>query len=207
MPDSLQRVLALIGAIATAPIVAMAGLLLWRESGGPLLYRAVRVGDGGRSFTCFKLRTMRTDAGGPGVTTSTDARVGSVARWVRRARIDELPQLWNVVRGDMRLVGPRPEDPRFVDLDDPLHREVFSARPGMTGLTQLLFSDEGASLDPQQPERHYRDAVLPAKLRLDAAYLRHRSVGLDLWILAQTPRALLGRPVVLPEHLRAALGG
>lgn len=194
-------------ALATTPIVGLAGLLLQRETGGPLLYRAVRMGDGGRPFMCFKLRTMRADAGGPGITTRSDQRVGTVGRWVRRFRIDELPQLWNVIRGEMRLVGPRPEDPLFVDLGDPLHRQVFSARPGMTGLTQLIFHDEGGRLDTSEPERHYRSTILPAKLRLDAAYLRHRSTRLDLWILAQTPRALLGKTVVLPEHLHRELDG
>ncbi|MGZ6340057.1 MAG: sugar transferase, partial [Candidatus Limnocylindrales bacterium] len=120
-------------------------------------------------------------------------------------RLDELPQLWNVARGEMRLVGPRPEAPTFVDLADPLHRLVFTTRPGVTGLTQLFYADEAGRLDPTDPERHYRETILPAKLRIDAAYLRHRSAALDLWILAQTPRALLGRPLHLPPALAAEL--
>jgi lipopolysaccharide/colanic/teichoic acid biosynthesis glycosyltransferase len=103
----------------------------------------------------------------------------------------------------MRLVGPRPEDPAYVDLTDPLHREVFTAKPGITGLAQLLYVDEAAQLDVADPDAHYRREILPAKLRLDAAYLRHRSTRLDLWILARTPMAILGRrPEPPPDLLR-----
>jgi lipopolysaccharide/colanic/teichoic acid biosynthesis glycosyltransferase len=125
---------------------------------------------------------------------------------LRRFRLDELPQLWNVVAGQMRLVGPRPEDPRYVDLDLPLHREVFTARPGITGLTQLVYHDEGRLLDhSEDPDAHYREEILPRKVAIDAAYLRHRSTKLDLWILAHTPLALLGRPIRLPATLQAAI--
>lgn len=93
----------------------------------------------------------------------------------------------------MLLVGPRPEDPRFVDLADPLHRLVFTATPGITGLTQLAFADEASMLDVEDPERHYREVILPRKLALDADYLRRRSARLDLWILGQTLLTAVGR--------------
>ncbi len=207
MPDTIQRLAGLVGALVTLPLVAALALAVKLDSPGPALYPATRVGEGGRPFRCRKLRTMRwagPDAG-IGITVSEDARLTRLGRLLRRYRLDELPQLWNVVRGEMRLVGPRPEAPRFVDLTDPLHREVFTARPGITGLTQLLYADEAAMIDPLDPERQYREAILPAKLRIDAAYLRHRSTRLDLWILGQTPRAVLGRVIVPPPLLRAEL--
>ncbi|HJW20918.1 MAG TPA: sugar transferase [Candidatus Limnocylindrales bacterium] len=208
MPDSLQRALGFAGAIVTLPLLVALGAALKLETRGPALYRAVRVGEAGRAFTCFKLRTMHDGAAIPGttgVTVAADSRVTRVGRLLRRFRLDELPQLWNVARGDMRLVGPRPEDPRYVDLSDPLHREVFASRPGITGLTQLVYADEAAMLDSPDPERQYREAVLPAKLRIDAAYLRSRSTALDVWILVHTPLALLGRRVQLPAPIRLEL--
>jgi lipopolysaccharide/colanic/teichoic acid biosynthesis glycosyltransferase len=207
VPDPIQRLTGLVGAIVTLPLVAALALAVKLDSPGPAIYPAERVGEGGRTFRCRKLRTMSwagTDAGS-GVTVAADARLTRLGRLLRRYRLDELPQLWNVAAGEMRLVGPRPEAPRFVDLSDPLHHEVFTARPGIAGLTQLVYADEASMLDPLDPERHYREAILPAKLRIDAAYLRHRSTRLDLWILAQTPRALFGRDVALPAALRREL--
>jgi lipopolysaccharide/colanic/teichoic acid biosynthesis glycosyltransferase len=108
-------------------------------------------------------------------------------------RLDELPQLWNVARGEMRLVGPRPEDPAFVDLGEVAHREVFTARPGITGLAQLAFVDEAMWLTGDESERLYRELVQPRKVAVDLAYLRRRGPRLDLWILASTAATVLGR--------------
>jgi lipopolysaccharide/colanic/teichoic acid biosynthesis glycosyltransferase len=207
MPDPIQRLVAGLAALVTLPLVAVLAVAVRLGSPGPVLYPSMRIGEGGRPFRCLKLRTMRWDPAGDGpeVTVRDDVRLTSVGRRLRRLRLDELPQLWNVARGEMRLVGPRPESPRFVDLSDALHREVFTVRPGITGLTQLLYADEADLLDQAEPERHYREAVLPEKLRLDVAYLRHRSTRLDLWILAQTPLALAGRTIVPPPVVRAEL--
>ena len=206
MPDPLQRMLALAAAALTLPLVALLALAIRLDSPGPALYPSRRVGAGGRIFTCFKLRTLSADGmGGARITHGADRRITRVGAVLRRTRLDELPQLWNVVRGEMRLVGPRPEDPAFVDLADPLHARVFSGRPGITGLTQILYSDEADRLGPDDPEGQYRAEILPAKLRIDAAYLRHRSLALDLWILARTPRAARGRPVSAPAWLSAEL--
>lgn len=158
---------------------------------GPFLYRATRVGEAGITFTVLKIRTMRHGSSGTGVTLARDPRVTRLGRILRRYRIDELPQLVNVVRGEMSLVGPRPEDPRYVDWSDPLHRRVFSTRPGITGLAQLEFHDEARLLVGDDAEERYRRDVLPAKLRLDAKYLDERSMLLDLRILARTFAFLL----------------
>ena len=143
---------------------------------------------------CLKIRTMSANSGGSAVTGQEDSRVTRVGRILRRSRLDELPQLWNVARGEMLLVGPRPEDPRFVDLTDPLHHEVFTAMPGITGAAQLAYLDEADMLGSDDPEGRYLQTILPQKLEIDAAYLRRRSFGLDVWIIAQTILAALGRP-------------
>ena len=182
-------------AIVAAPIVGILAILIRIDSPGGALYVSDRVGAGGQPFRLIKLRTMRSDAPskGPGISLRDDDRVTRMGRLLRRVRLDELPQLWNVIRGDMLLVGPRPEDPRYVDLDDPLHRQVFTAKPGITGPTQLAYASEANLLDPTDPETHYRQVILPAKLQLDARYLAHRSVSLDAWILARTLSTALGR--------------
>jgi len=176
-----------------APVLAGVAMAM-RLSGdrGPFLYRARRVGEGASIITVLKVRTMNEDAGGSSLTMSRDPRVTRLGRLLRRYRIDELPQLVNVVRGDMSLVGPRPEDPSFVDLSDPLHRRVFSAKPGITGLAQLEFHDEAERLVGPDAEQRYRDEILPAKLRLDAEYLDRRTTLLDLQILLRTARTVLG---------------
>lgn len=184
-----------VGSIAlafAAPVLGGVAMAM-RMSGdrGPFLYRARRVGEGATIITVLKVRTMTDGASGSNLTMSGDPRVTRLGRVLRRYRIDELPQLVNVVRGEMSLVGPRPEDPSFVDLSDPLHRRVFSARPGITGLAQLEFHDEAERLEGHDAERLYRDEILPAKLRLDAAYLDHRTTLMDLRILARTVRTVV----------------
>ena len=185
-------VLAAVALVACAPILAGAAVAM-RASGdrGPLLYRAPRIGEGGRPFTALKLRTMRVGATGTRVTVTDDPRVTRVGAVLRRYRLDELPQLLNVLRGEMSLVGPRPEDPRYVDPADPLHRFVFTARPGITGPAQLAFRNEAVLLAGPDPEAAYRTKVLPAKLAMDADYLVRRTIRSDLGIIVRTAAALL----------------
>lgn len=194
--DSKRALDVTVGALALAfatPLLAGVAMAM-RLSGdrGPFLYRARRVGEEFSIITVLKVRTMTDGAGGSNLTMSRDQRVTRLGRVLRRYRIDELPQLLNVVRGDMSLVGPRPEDPSFINLSEPLHRRVFSAKPGITGLAQLEFHDEAERLVGPDAERRYVDQILPAKLRLDATYLDHRTMLLDLRILLRTVRAILG---------------
>ena len=160
---------------------------------GPFLYRARRVGEGALPITVLKVRSMGPEATGVAVTARDDPRVTRVGRTLRRYKLDELPQLWNVLRGDMALVGPRPEVPSYVDLRDPVLRRVFSTRPGITGLAQLEYRHEAEMLDGPDPETTYREVILPAKLRLDMAYLERRSVALDLRIIVRTAASIVGR--------------
>jgi lipopolysaccharide/colanic/teichoic acid biosynthesis glycosyltransferase len=178
--------------IATPILVAIFLAMRLVGDRGPFLYRAPRVGERGAIITVLKVRTMTAGSGGAGITGHRDTRVTPLGRFLRRYRLDELPQLLNVVRGEMSLVGPRPEDPKFVDWSDPAHRRVFTAKPGITGLAQLDYHDEALRLVGPDVEERYRQEILPAKLLLDLEYLDHHTIMLDLRILARTVRALLG---------------
>jgi lipopolysaccharide/colanic/teichoic acid biosynthesis glycosyltransferase len=189
-------------AIATLPLlggVAVANRLVGDR--GPLLYRATRIGEGGRPITVYKLRTMTADSGGGPLTQRDDPRITRVGRFLRRHKLDELPQLWNVVRGDMSLVGPRPEDPGFVDWSNPVHATVFRARPGITGLAQLAYAREEELHVGDDAMSLYRERILPRKLRLDRWYLDHSGPGLDARILLRTAGIVVG--VKRPRWTRA----
>ena len=180
---------------AAVPVMAMA-IAVARVLGdrGPVLHRAVRIGEGGRAFEVLKLRTMRVGDAGPRVTGRDDPRITPFGRVARRFKVDELPQLVNVVRGEMSIVGPRPEDPSYVDWDDPQHNEVFRARPGITGVAQLRYVREAELLVGDDVERTYRTEILPDKVALDRWYLRHQSRRLDARIVLATALRMLGGP-------------
>lgn len=180
-------------AVASPILAAIVVATKFANDQGPILHRARRVGEGGRMITVLKIRTMVVREDGPRLTGPEDPRITGLGRVLRRYRLDELPQLINVVRGEMSLVGPRPEDPEFVDMSDPLHRRVFTAKPGITGLAQLAYRGEADLLVGADPERVYRDEILPAKLRLDADYLDRRTTLLDIQILLRTVGAVLVR--------------
>jgi lipopolysaccharide/colanic/teichoic acid biosynthesis glycosyltransferase len=207
---ALQRILALVGIVLLAPLLGAVALAVRLDSAGPILYRSRRM-QRLREFDMFKFRTMRSRGSdtGPAVTARGDPRITPVGRVLRRSKLDELPQLWNVVRGEMLLVGPRPEDPRYLDPTDPLHRLIFAERPGITGMTALAYRDEERLLfdaarrvaaasgrdqpTPDDIDGVYRRSILPAKLEMDSAYLRTRSVRGDLAILGRTIAQVIPR--------------
>ena len=189
--------LAVAGPLSVLTLPIIGGVAVANRLGGdvgPLIYRATRIGEGGREIKVFKLRTMVTDGAGPALTQRDDPRITRVGRFLRRHKLDELPQLWNVVRGEMSLVGPRPEDPSFIDWSDPLHQTVFTARPGITGLAQLAYAREEELHVGDTAVDLYRERILPQKLRLDRWYLDHRALRLDARILARTGAIVLGIP-------------
>lgn len=191
LPRAVEATLAGIGLVLASPVLLVAAGLVAVTSPGPVLFRQQRAGLGGRPFTLLKLRSMRVSPEGSQLTASGDARITPVGRWLRRFKLDEIPQLWNVVRGDMSLVGPRPEVPRYVD-DSPLWRQVLSARPGLTDPVTLRLRDEEALLaSVEDPERFYRERLLPWKLRGYRAYLARRSWATDLGVLGATALAVL----------------
>ena len=190
-------VLASLALIALAPVLLLAMTWVWFDSSGPVFFRQERVGRGGRLFRIHKLRTMRVHdaAHGPAVTGFADARITRAGRWLRHHRIDELPQLIDVLRGDMSLVGPRPEVPRFVALYPPELRErVLAVRPGITDPAALEFVDEAELLaGSPDPERTYIDVILPRKLRRQAEYVERADWKSDLAVIGRTLRLLVQR--------------
>jgi len=184
-----------------APVLIALAMAVRVTSPGPVLFRGTRVAPRG-TFTILKFRTMVHGAAGIPVTAAGDPRITRIGRFLRRTKLDELPQLINVARGEMALVGPRPEDPRYVDIADPVHRVVFGVLPGVTGPAALTFRREEAILAGEalrvarrsgrihptevDIESAYREMLLPEKLALEAAYLRNRTIRSDLGILART---------------------
>ncbi len=200
LPRAVETAFACLGLAVASPILLVVAGLVAATSPGPVLFRQQRVGQGGRPFTLLKLRTMRVAPEGSQLTASGDARITPVGRWLRRFKLDEIPQLWNVVRGDMSLVGPRPEVPRYVD-ESPLWRQVLSVRPGLTDPVTLRLRDEEALLaGVEDAESFYRERLLPWKLRGYLDYLERRSWVTDLGVLGATALAVLGRRrTALPE--------
>jgi lipopolysaccharide/colanic/teichoic acid biosynthesis glycosyltransferase len=166
------------------------------DSRGPVFYRVSRVGFGGRPLTMLKFRKMHDDARGIPLTANADPRLTRIGTILARTRLDELPQLWDVLRGRMSIVGPRPEAPEFVTLHSDAYRRILSVRPGITGLSQLAFAEEHFILDQSDLVGDYVGRILPQKVGLDTLYAGDYGVGMDLRILAWTAVAMIaGRRV------------
>ena len=178
------------------PLLLAVALWVRLDSPGPVFFRQQRVGQGGRLFAIYKFRTMGPDAeaAGPQITVGQDARITCAGVWLRRSKLDELPQFLNVLRGDMSVVGPRPEVPRYVALyPADVRASVLSVRPGITDLASIEYRDESALLArSSDPERTYVEQILPAKLRHAQRYVQTRSLWLDMRIIARTVLAVLG---------------
>jgi lipopolysaccharide/colanic/teichoic acid biosynthesis glycosyltransferase len=184
----------LVGLALSSPLLVLAALAIKLTSTGPVLHRAARVGRNGTLFTLYKFRSMRSDAHrGPSLTTSGDPRITRVGVLLRRFKIDELPQLVNVVRGEMSLVGPRPEDARFVAAYTPEQKRVLGVRPGVTSPASVVYRDESQLLPDgsEQAESVYLSEIMPAKLALELDYLEKRTFWSDLRVLVRTGRAVL----------------
>jgi lipopolysaccharide/colanic/teichoic acid biosynthesis glycosyltransferase len=189
---------AVVALVLCLPLLVVVSLAILIESPGPLLYRANRIGQGGRPLKMLKFRKMRRAAGGPPLTARDDARLTRVGAFLARTRLDELPQLWQVLRGEMSLVGPRPEDPAFVARRPVEYEEILQIRPGIAGLSQLAFANERSILDPDDPVSDYADRILPQKCHLDRLYVRRRNMAMDTRILMWTFLAVcLGCPVAV----------
>jgi FlaA1/EpsC-like NDP-sugar epimerase/lipopolysaccharide/colanic/teichoic acid biosynthesis glycosyltransferase len=186
--------MAALGLVLLSPVILVVAFAVKRGDGGPVFYRALRVGRGGRPFILYKFRTMRVgaDREGPGITAIGDSRITPIGSVLRGTKLDELPQLINVLRGEMSLVGPRPEDPRYVALYSTAQRRVLDERPGMTSAASLGYHREQHILAGPLWEEAYVQEVMPAKLAIDLQYLARRTIWSDIGLIVRTIAAMFG---------------
>ena len=192
------------GIIVLAPLFVLLALWVKLGSRGPVFFRQVRVGLNGKEFRIFKFRTMVIDAEKQGsqVTSGNDSRITGAGRVLRKLKLDELPQLFNVLFGEMSLVGPRPEVPKYVGFYTEEQRRVLEVRPGITGVSQLEFRHEEELLAGQEDvEGFYIASVMPAKLLLDLCYVQNRTFSKDFALLLRTFIAIFRKPLDAQPNL------
>ena len=193
-------ILSFVGLVCTAPIVLPVMFLVWWQDGDSPLYVAPRVGKAGKTFLMVKLRSMTKNADATGVdsTSATDRRITPVGRFVRRYKIDEITQLWNVLKDDMSLVGPRPNVRRETDMYTTVARQLLTVKPGITDVASIVFSDEGEILKDQvDSDIAYNQLIRTGKSMLGLFYVQHRSLWTDLHLCCLTAVAMLSRPCAL----------
>ena len=187
----------LTGLVLLSPLFVVIAVWIRVDSAGPVFFRQVRVGRHGRPFRIFKFRTMSADAEARGrtITVGDDPRITRAGRFLRKFKLDELPQLFNVIRGEMSLVGPRPEVPRYVEFyPEEIRTQVLSIRPGITDIASILYKDENTVLaGAADPEATYVNVVLPEKLKHYVRYVSERSLWLDFKIVMMTLREIFRR--------------
>ena len=196
-----DRTAALAGILTLWPVMLTVGILIaLRMPGGPVLFRQKRVGQGGRLFTMVKFRTMTTGHGGSSVSVAGEARITPLGAVLRRWKLDELPELWNVLKGDMSFVGPRPDVPGYADLLEGEDRRVLELKPGITGPASLKYRNEEELLAAQPDPKAYNDNVIfPDKVRINLEYLRTRSLLGDISIILQTIFPAMGPRPEMPQ--------
>jgi lipopolysaccharide/colanic/teichoic acid biosynthesis glycosyltransferase len=180
---------ALIGLIALSPLLLLLALLIWLGDRRSPFFVHVRIGRGGRAFGMLKFRTMRVgaDKTGPSLTIGADARITPVGKLLRKTKLDELPQLWNVLIGDMTLVGPRPEVEKYVKLYSAEQRRVLNVRPGITDVASNEFFNEGELLaSAENPEKFYIEEIMPKKIQLNLAYMDRANLLTDIGVIFDT---------------------
>src|SRR6185369_2919754 len=188
LPRVLELALVMAGLALVSPLILIAMVAIRVTSSGPAIFRQQRFGKGGRLFVLYKLRTMHRAGAGPQVTSGDDKRITRVGRILRKTKVDELPELWNIIMGDMSLVGPRPEVPRYVDLTDPAWNRALRAKPGITDPVTLGLRNEESLLASVEGDREkfYREVLLPLKLEGYIKYLHRRNWWSDLRVLYLT---------------------
>jgi lipopolysaccharide/colanic/teichoic acid biosynthesis glycosyltransferase len=193
------------GLLLLSPLLAALALLILLRDGRPVLFSQMRVGQYGVHFRIWKFRTMRAGETGRAITTAGDGRITGTGAWLRKFKLDELPQLFNVLRGEMSLVGPRPEVPDYVDARSPMWQAVLQVRPGITDLATLVYRNEEQLLEGfSDADKFYREALLPAKLGLNLAYIRTRSFWQDIRLICLTVRYSLSPERFTPTRIRRA---
>lgn len=198
LPRSFDVVVSVIGLVVAAPLIVASAAAVALTSRGGFLFRQDRVGQHGELFVLYKLRTMKVSGTGPQVTRGDDVRITRVGKFLRKTKLDELPTLWNVLKGDMALVGPRPEVPLYVRLSDPMWQTVLAVRPGITDPVTLKLRNEQELLAQVggDSEDYYIKRLQPSKLKGYVAYLEKRNWRSDLTVLWQTVEAVIVTPEV-----------
>lgn len=197
--------MSLFGLLLVGPLLLLIALWIKLESRGPVFYRGERVGRGGRLFHIYKFRSMIVDADkvGPTTTTGDDPRITKAGKFLRKTKIDELPQLLNVLCGQMSFVGPRPQVKWAVDLYTPEEQALLTVRPGITDYASLVFRNEGELLrGSKDPDKDYLELIAPEKIRLGLLYVRTHTLWTDIRIILATVGAILGKDPIwcLPAH-------
>ena len=189
MKRLLDMIMSFLGLFSFSPLLLTVSFLIKREDGGPVFYRGLRVGRNGKPFKIFKFRSMVLNAeqiGGPS-TSDDDPRITRIGKLIRKYKLDELPQLINVLKGDMSIVGPRPEVQHYVDMYTEEEKAILTVRPGITDWASIWNPDEGAILaGSADPEKTYMEKIRPEKIRLQMEYVKNRSFLLDLKIVIET---------------------
>lgn len=178
-----------IGIIVLSPVLIIIALRIKTGSDGPVFFKQVRVGQGGKEFKILKFRTMVVDAEklGRQITVGADSRITKVGAFLRKYKLDELPQLFNVFKGDMSLVGPRPEVPRYVNMYNEEQRKVLDVKPGITDLASIRYRDENELLgQAENPDEFYINTIMPDKLALNVEYINKSNLFLDIYIIIKT---------------------
>jgi len=208
----LDRLVAAVGLVVLSPVIGVLGWLVHRHDGGPAFITVERVGRHGRPMRMWKLRSMRAEsadgrATGVSLTSAGDDRITPIGAKLRAGHLDELPQLFNVARGEMALLGPRPEAPEYVDATDDDWRAVLAAPPGIAGPTQLAVGDWERDIITAAPDGSaYERDVVPVKVAIDRWYVEQASPGIDALVVVGLARRLAGRPVgALLERIRAGV--
>lgn len=192
LPRSLEFLIAFAGLVILFPVLAICAILVWRSSPGGIFFCQQRVGRGGKIFTLYKFRTMVVSNGGLPITAANDCRITAVGRFLRKWKLDELPEIYNVLSGEMSFVGPRPEVPELVDFTNPAWSIILKARPGITDTVTLCLRNEEAVLATvEDKESFYREVVQPYKINGYLEYLQKKSLKTDLRIIAQTLKVIL----------------
>jgi lipopolysaccharide/colanic/teichoic acid biosynthesis glycosyltransferase len=183
----------LMGLIILSPLLLGLIIIIRLSSQGPIFYRATRVGQHGKQFKLLKFRSMVVNADkiGPAVTGAEDPRITPIGRFLRRTKLDELPQLLNVLLGEMSLVGPRPEDPHYVEMYSEDQRKVLSVRPGLTSLASIEYRHEEVLLTGSEWEEHYIKVIMPSKLAIDLEYTKQATLYRDLVVIFETLKTVL----------------
>lgn len=203
MKRLLDLLLAIFGLMVFSPLLVLTGSLLWLFDGSPVIFRQRRIGRNGEPFTLYKFRTMRNASGGKEITVQGDSRITRMGKILRKTKLDELPQLLNVLKGEMSFVGPRPEVESYVQLYSPEQQKVLTLKPGITDPASLIYFDESEILARQSdPEAYYVEYLMNEKIRINLRYASIANPFRDLSVIAMT----VGRIFGLRSKFIASLG-